>query len=81
LAVAGDKGLQVFYFNGSNPITSYTGLIAAHTIYDLSWDTHNHLYAIGSGKVNAFRVTTTGYKQASGSPYSINAVAITVLSK
>jgi len=81
LAVAGDKGLQVFYFNGSNPITSYTGLMAAHTIYDLSWDTHNHLYAIGSGKVNAFRVTTTGYKQASGSPYSINAVAITVLSK
>jgi hypothetical protein len=52
--------LQVFYFNGSNPITSYTGLMAAHTIYDLSWDTHNHLYAIGSGKVNAFRVTTTG---------------------
>ena len=81
LAVAGDGGLQVFHFNGSNPITSYTGLIAAHAIYDLSWDNHNHLYAIGSGKVNAFRVTTTGYKQASGSPYSINAVAIAVLSK
>jgi len=31
--------------------------------------------------VNAFRVTTTGYKQASGSPYAINAKAIAVLSK
>jgi hypothetical protein len=56
-------------------------LIAAHAIYDLAWDTHNHLYAIGSGRVNAFRVTTTGYKQASGSPYAINAKAIVVLSK
>jgi hypothetical protein len=81
LAIAGIKGLQIFHFNGSNPITPYTGLIAAHTIYDLAWDTHNHLYAIGSGKVNAFRVTSTGYKQAPGSPYTINAVAITVLSK
>jgi hypothetical protein len=81
LAVAGTKGLQVFHFHGSNPITSYTNLIAAHAIYDLAWDTHNHLYAIGSGRVNAFRVTTTGYKQASGSPYAINAKAIAVLSK
>jgi hypothetical protein len=81
LAAAGTKGLQVFHFHGSNSITSFTGLIAAHTIYDLEWDTHNHLYAIGSGRVNAFRVTSTGYKQATGSPYSINAKAIAVLSK
>jgi len=81
LAIVGIKGLQVFHFNGSNPITPYTGLIAAHTISDLAWDTHSHLYAIGSGRVNAFRVTTTGHKQAPGSPYAINAVAITVLSK
>jgi hypothetical protein len=81
LAVAGPRGLQVFHFHGSNPITPYTGLIAAHTIYDLAWDTHNHLYAIGAGRVNAFRVTSTGYKQASGSPYAISAKAIAVLSK
>lgn len=81
LAVGGTTGLQVFHFHGSNPITPYTGLIAAHAINDLAWDTHNHLYAIGSGRVNAFRVTATGYKQASGSPYAINAKAIAVLPK
>jgi hypothetical protein len=81
LAAAGTSGLQVFHFHGSNPITPYTGLIAAHAIYDLAWDTHNHLYAIGSGRVNAFWVTSTGHKQASGSPYAINAKAIAVLSK
>lgn len=81
LAIAGDQGLQVFHFHGGNPITSYTGLIAAHSIYDLAWDTHNHLFAIGSGLVNAFRVTSTSYNQAPGSPYPFNAIAITVLSK
>jgi len=80
LAVGGDKGLQIFHFNGSNPITPYTGLIAAHSIQDLAWDSNNHLFAIGSGRVNAFRVTSTGYKQAPGSPYAINAIALTVLS-
>lgn len=81
LAVSGLSGLQVFHAHGGNPITPYTGLIAAHTIWDLAWDTHNHLFAIGSGRVNAFRVTSTGHKQAPGSPYAINAVAIAVLSK
>jgi hypothetical protein len=27
LAVAGTTGLQVFHFNGSNPIKPYTGLL------------------------------------------------------
>ena len=83
LAVGGSTGLQVFHFNGSNPITSYTGLLAVHEIWSLAWDNHNHLYGISpSGRLYAFRVTTTGYKQASGSPYSISSPqAITVLSK
>jgi len=80
LSIAGTSGLQVFHFNGSNPITPYTGLIAAHNIRGLAWDANNHLFAIGSGKVNAFRVTSTGYKQAPGSPYAINAIGLTVLS-
>jgi hypothetical protein len=84
LAVGGTSGLQVFYFNGSNPITPYTGLLATHELTYLSWDNHNHLYGISrpSGRLYAFRVTTTGYKQASGSPYSISSPqAISVLSK
>lgn len=83
LAVGGMGGLQVFYFNGSNPITPYTGLLATHEMRSLAWDNHNHLFGISpSGRLYAFRVTTTGYKQAPGSPYSISdPQAISVLSK
>src|SRR5258708_19017627 len=83
LALGGASGLQVFYFNGSNPITPYTGLLAVHELSGLAWDTHNHLYGISGsgGRLYAFKVTTTGHKQASGSRYSIsNPQAITVLS-
>jgi hypothetical protein len=82
LAVGGPNGLQVFHFNGSNPITSYTGRIAWRSTYDLAWDTHNHLYSVGNGAVQAWRITTTGWKQAAGSPYPMNGpLALTVLSK
>jgi hypothetical protein len=84
LAVAGSGGLQVFHFNGSNPITAYTGLLATHNITQIFWDAHNHLYGLSpsSGRLYVFTVTSTGYKQAPGSPHSItNPKAITVLSK
>ena len=83
LAVGGDAGLQVFFFNGGNPITAYTGFIAEHRITQLKWDNHNHLFGISSsGRLYAFKVTATGYKQAQGSPYSIPFPrAISVLSK
>jgi hypothetical protein len=35
LAVAGEDGLQVFFFNGSKPITAYTGFLAVHNISQL----------------------------------------------
>lgn len=83
LALAGTSGLQVFHFNGSNPITPYTGLLAVHNISQILWDSHDHLYGISpSGLLYAFKITATGHKQAAGSPYSItNPRAITVLSK
>lgn len=84
LAVGGDFGLQVFHFNGSNPITHYTPLLATHQLWRLAWDTHSHLYGVStSNRVYSFKITTTGYKQAPGSPYIFPDVpaAITVLSK
>jgi len=83
LALGGSSGLQVFHFNGSNPITPYTGLLATHELDQILWDNHDHLYGISSaGRLYAFKITSTGHKQAAGSPYSItNPVAITVLSK
>jgi len=83
LALGGTSGLQVFHFNGANPITSYTALLATHELNQMQWDTHDHLFGISSsGRLYAFKITATGHKQAPGSPYFItNPLAITVLSK
>ncbi len=74
LAVAGTTGLQVFHFNGANPITHYTGLLTTNEIDQVFWDNNNHLYAIShpAGKLYVFTVTPTTHSQAPGSPYTIN---------
>ena len=73
LAVAGSLGLQVFHFNGANPITHYTGLLTKNAVDQVYWDNANHLYAISSsaGLLYVFTVTPTSVTQAPGSPYSI----------
>lgn len=73
LAVAGTSGLQVFHFNGADPITKYTGLLVSGEVDQVFWDNSNHLYAIGdtAGKLWVFTVTATGVTQAPGSPHSI----------
>jgi hypothetical protein len=72
LAVGG-TGLQIFHFNGANPITKFTGLLTTDTINQVYWDNANHLYAISSsaGKLYVFTVTSTGVTQAPGSPHKI----------
>lgn len=73
LAVAGTGGLQVFHFNGADPITPYTGLLATDEVDQIFWDNDNHLYAIGqaAGKLFVFTVTPTTNSQAPGSPHTI----------
>lgn len=73
LAVAGPLGLQVFHFNGGNPITHYTGLLTKDNVNQVFWDNANHLYAIStnSGKLFVFTVTPTSVTQAPGSPHNI----------
>jgi hypothetical protein len=72
LAVAGQEGLQVFHFNGSNPVTHYTGLLVNEPIIQMFWDNSNHLYAISSaGKLYVGTVTPTKLAMAPGSPYSV----------
>ncbi len=75
LAVGGTAGLQVFRFNGSQPITHFTGLLTADSIDQFFWDNDNHLYAISNaaGKLFAFTVTPHSVRRAPGSPYSIDA--------
>ena len=70
----GQSGLQVFRFNGANPITRYTGLLTKDPIEQMDWDKSSHLFALSleSHKLRVYRVTTSGYKEAPGSPMTIN---------
>jgi hypothetical protein len=87
LAVGGTKGLQIFHFNGSHPVTKFTGLLIADPIgYDdqMFWDNANHLYVISSStsKLYVFTITPTSAIQAPGSPYTItNPANLIVLPK
>ncbi|HEY6767515.1 MAG TPA: hypothetical protein VI386_22385 [Candidatus Sulfotelmatobacter sp.] len=75
LAVAGTSGLQVFHFNGANPITHYTGLLTTDAVSQMFWDNANHLYAISqnAGKLYVFTVTGMTATPAPGSPHAITA--------
>lgn len=87
LAVGGSAGLQVFHFNGNNPITKFTGLLMKEPIAlddQMFWDNDNHLYVISNpaGKLYVFTITPTSARKATGSPYTITSpVNIVVLPK
>lgn len=81
LAVAGSAGVEVYHFNGANPITKFTGLLTTDAISQVYWDNSHHLYAISqtSGELFVFTVTTDSYAQSPGSPYPIaNPYAVVV---
>ncbi len=73
LAVGGSLGLQIFHFNGANPITKKTGLLTRQEVDQMFWDNANHLYAISrpAGKLYVFTVTATSVTEAPGSPHTI----------
>jgi hypothetical protein len=84
LAAGGNKGLQLFHFNGANPITKFTGLLTTDPVNQMFWDNANHLYAISpkAGKLFVYTVTASGVTQAPGSPHTIaGAQNIVVLPK
>jgi hypothetical protein len=80
LAVAGgdpstNDGLEIYHFNGANPITPFSGLMTNMEIDAIKWDTSNHLYAL-STKTNqlfVYTVTGTSISKSPGSPYTIKA--------
>ncbi|HWE83296.1 MAG TPA: hypothetical protein VG267_00025 [Terracidiphilus sp.] len=83
LAVCGDEppvyglgdGLQIFHFNGANPMTPYSGSLTKVAIDAIKWDTSNHVYAISysTNQIFVFTVTPTSISAAPGSPYTIAA--------
>jgi len=76
LAVAGQEGLQIFHFNGSNPVTHYTALLTKEPVNQMFWDNDNHLYAISNtaGQLLVYTITPTTHQKAPGSPYPITGV-------
>lgn len=74
VAIAGTAGLQVFHFNGKDPITRDTGRLTKDAIDLCFWDRQNHLYAISnaSGKLFVFTVTATKAGEGPGSPYEVS---------
>lgn len=74
---AAGGGVQIFHFNGSSSITSFTGVLTTDNISAMAWDNSNHLYALDQGNnitqavLHVFTVTGSGASEAPGSPYTI----------
>jgi hypothetical protein len=68
-------GLEVFHFNGANPITSYSGVLTTTPINQIRWDNNNHVYAVSNStkKIYVYTVTSSGITAAPGSPFTIPA--------
>jgi hypothetical protein len=84
LAVATGTGVQIFHFNGSKPITRFTGVIGTSGyVSDLQWDKSNHLYAINgaTGKLHVYTITTSTAVEATGSPYAAGGTRLAVVPK
>ena len=81
LLAVGGPGFQLFHYNGSNPITPYTGLLQANDNFEeFGWDSANHLYALSSGALRVYTATPTSLQEISGSPYLIpDATSLIVL--
>ena len=66
-------GLQVFHFNGANPVTSFSKVLTTAPIDEIRWDKNNHLYALSNStkKLYAYTVTSSSITAVPGSPYTI----------
>jgi hypothetical protein len=67
-------GLQIFHFNGANPITKFSATITTVPIDAMAWDKSNHLFAISNSgkKLYVYTITSSTITQADGSPYTIS---------
>lgn len=80
VAVAISTGIKFYHFNGSKPVTEFTGLIGSSGwIASMSWS-GDTLYAVNgaSGKLHVYTVTTSKVTENKGSPYSVGALEVFV---
>lgn len=75
LAVTTGTGvpLQIFHFNGADPITPYSGALTKLPPTQIGWDNDDHLYAIDAYGTSlcVWTITPTSIKTAPGSPYKV----------
>ena len=77
LLAVGGYGLQVFHFNGADPITPYSKVLTNAAINEIHWDNNNHLYALSVAQThttlsfNASGATNVTIKGSDGSSYSV----------
>lgn len=76
LLAIGGSGLEIFHFNGGNPVTKFKTLLPGFNVAQILWDNTNHLYVTGTtsggaGKLYVYTVTPTSVTEAPGSPYSV----------
>jgi hypothetical protein len=67
-------GLQVFHFNGANPITAFSNILTTAPIDKVAWDKSYHLYALSraTNKMYVFTITPTSITPVAGSPFTLN---------
>jgi hypothetical protein len=72
LAADDGNGFRVFHFDGSGPITKFTGILhSSERFIEFGWDKSNHLYALSTTALHIYSATSTSVKEESGSPISI----------
>ena len=72
-------GFQLFHFNGAAPAKPYSKVLLPNVIiWQMAWDSSDHLYALGWGSAEGqplelyvYTVTPTSISEAPGSPYKI----------
>jgi hypothetical protein len=81
LAVGGYAGLRIYHFNGSDPITKFTGSLGTGFFYDFAWDNDNHMYTFNQNteRVHVFSATPSEVKEVPGSPFTIPDGAMSLL--
>ncbi len=71
------NGIEIYNFNGADPLTPYTALLTGTRIDQVAWDGSNHLYAISASgnKLYVFTVTSTSVTEDTawsiGAPYKM----------
>jgi hypothetical protein len=68
-----DSGVQIFHFNGAEPITPFSALLTTAPIDTIRWDKNNHLFALSysTNQLFVYTITPTTISQAPGSPYTV----------